>query len=288
MDWNRIYHSLMNKAMSENRTKQFGEYYELHHIIPDFMFKNRKRFKTLGGHVEGNPNDPSNVVLLTAREHFVAHLLLIRMYEGTEFYTRCVQSLMLMKAGGRKNERISYYRTLTFKGMRSRLYEKHRSELADLVSKKHAGMIVVRDAMTGAMIGSVPNTHPKVVDGTWRHHAVGLKRSDEVKQLRHRQTVGRNNPNASRTPDDVFIKSYCDMCAEVDEVVPPRLWSKVCQRREQPTLKSLHHPFRQEFISRMVSTAEQMLSREYDPSRWHHKNKKGTVLYHETLKRLTK
>jgi hypothetical protein len=43
-------------------------YSEKHHIIP----------KSLGG-----SNDPSNIVKLSAREHYICHLLLIRMTEGT-------------------------------------------------------------------------------------------------------------------------------------------------------------------------------------------------------------
>ena len=43
------------------------EYTEIHHIIP----------KSLGG-----SNDPDNLVRLTAREHFICHMLLTKMVEG--------------------------------------------------------------------------------------------------------------------------------------------------------------------------------------------------------------
>ena len=45
-----------------------GEYKEIHHIMP----------KCLGGN-----NDSSNLVELTAREHFVVHWLLTKMVDGT-------------------------------------------------------------------------------------------------------------------------------------------------------------------------------------------------------------
>ena len=43
-------------------------YCEAHHIIP----------KCLGG-----SDDKTNIILLTAREHYIAHLLLRRIYPGT-------------------------------------------------------------------------------------------------------------------------------------------------------------------------------------------------------------
>lgn len=48
------------------RSKSDGVYYEKHHIIP----------KSLGG-----TNDNDNLVLLTAREHYIAHLLLYYHYK---------------------------------------------------------------------------------------------------------------------------------------------------------------------------------------------------------------
>lgn len=71
MDYQRIYNQLIERARSENRVKGGGSYYEAHHIVP----------KCMGGegHVREWKTHP-NVVLLTAREHFVAHLLLCRIF----------------------------------------------------------------------------------------------------------------------------------------------------------------------------------------------------------------
>jgi hypothetical protein len=63
--YTRWYYSLINAA--NERTVSNDEYVEKHHIIP----------KSLGG-----SNQKDNIVLLTAREHFVCHLLLIRMTLG--------------------------------------------------------------------------------------------------------------------------------------------------------------------------------------------------------------
>lgn len=60
------YNKIINNALGENRDKS-SSYFEKHHIIP----------KSLGG-----TNDTSNLVLLTAREHYVCHKLLTKFTVG--------------------------------------------------------------------------------------------------------------------------------------------------------------------------------------------------------------
>lgn len=61
--YSKIYYNIINKAISDNRTKG-DTYYERHHIIP----------RALGG-----LDYSYNLVLLTAREHYICHWLLIKM-----------------------------------------------------------------------------------------------------------------------------------------------------------------------------------------------------------------
>ena len=71
MNYKKIYNDIMEKSKSENRIKHNGIYYEAHHIIP----------KCLGG--KGNCKQwetHPNIVLLTAKEHFIAHKLLCEIY----------------------------------------------------------------------------------------------------------------------------------------------------------------------------------------------------------------
>ena len=73
MNYKKLYKSLILKAKNDPSRDKKNGYYEKHHVIPDFMFKDRKR-KGPAGHLAGNPNSKNNIVLLTAREHFYAHL----------------------------------------------------------------------------------------------------------------------------------------------------------------------------------------------------------------------
>ena len=61
MDYQKIYNNLISRAMS----RSLDGYTEIHHVIP----------KCIGG-----TNDTTNLVALTAEEHYIAHLLLVRLY----------------------------------------------------------------------------------------------------------------------------------------------------------------------------------------------------------------
>ena len=65
--YTRCYYSIINSAMSRSLPNEI--YTERHHVIP----------RSLGG-----SNDPSNLVKLTAREHFICHLLLPKMLTGID------------------------------------------------------------------------------------------------------------------------------------------------------------------------------------------------------------
>jgi hypothetical protein len=79
MDYKKIYDNLMLSRLSAKPQrlllKKNGDYFEGHHIIP----------KCKGG--SGNSNRPKNnpnIVLLTAKEHFLAHWLLWRIYRDRQ------------------------------------------------------------------------------------------------------------------------------------------------------------------------------------------------------------
>lgn len=66
MNYKHHYQRLIDTRKNINRSKKTGTY-EKHHIIP----------KCLGG-----SNKKDNIILLTPREHYIAHLLLTQMYTG--------------------------------------------------------------------------------------------------------------------------------------------------------------------------------------------------------------
>lgn len=65
-DW---YYSIIENAKKQERKKSNKVYFEAHHIIP---------------HSLGGTKENENMVLLTAREHFICHILLTKMTSGKD------------------------------------------------------------------------------------------------------------------------------------------------------------------------------------------------------------
>lgn len=81
MNYKKIYEDLCQKAKKQNRKKRSGVHYELHHIVP----------VCLGGkgNTKKTPNHP-NLVLLTAKEHYIAHRLLALAHPREEKLQKCL------------------------------------------------------------------------------------------------------------------------------------------------------------------------------------------------------
>ena len=117
MDYKKIYNQLIERAQSENRAKGCGIYFEWHHIVPTCL---------------GGNNDKINLVLLTAKEHYVAHKLLCEIYLNN---TKLHYALWrMMNAQNLKHER-DY-------NVSSKEYSRRKqiqSELVQQLGKQNAG-----------------------------------------------------------------------------------------------------------------------------------------------------
>lgn len=78
--YTRWYSSIIENSKQHPRSKKEG-YYEKHHIIP----------KSCGG-----TDEASNLVLLTPKEHFICHLLLLKMMKSEYHYHKMVFALNAM------------------------------------------------------------------------------------------------------------------------------------------------------------------------------------------------
>lgn len=187
MNYKRIYDNLMNKA--KERGKVDGEYMERHHIIPDFMFYNRKR-KGPRGHLSGNANDVDNLVYLYPREHYIAHLLLYEMYKGKRYGVQCGTSLAFFAKVKSTHQRQKHWQ------INSRQYDIARRIGLESISKARKGKMPAIDAITREPVGSVPVDHPLVLSGQWIHQTSGrLSVRDTKTNQTVRVTVEEYNAN---------------------------------------------------------------------------------------------
>ena len=105
------YYNLINKCKASSRQK--GErYYELHHIIP----------KSFGG-----SDLEDNLVLLTPKEHYIAHYLLTKFTKG-KLKQKAAFAFYCMNNGFSKKESFA-----------PRLYEKAKREFINLQSTNNKG-----------------------------------------------------------------------------------------------------------------------------------------------------
>jgi hypothetical protein len=113
MEYLKHYNLLIGKAQEEKRIKTKESYYEKHHIVPKS---------------EGGSDIRENTVLLTAREHFIAHWLLYRDNPNSQsrayaFWKMCTQH-------SPKQNRYT---------PSSRIYEEARLGFREANSKTHKG-----------------------------------------------------------------------------------------------------------------------------------------------------
>ncbi len=109
------YCNIVNCAKQQGRIKSRNQYYERHHIIP----------KSIGG-----TNDPTNLVLLTPKEHFVCHHLLTKCTEGTDKSKMIYAFWGLTNAWGRLRTKIV---------ITSKVYEALKKDVAKLISLNNTG-----------------------------------------------------------------------------------------------------------------------------------------------------
>ena len=108
MNYKHIYDCIVCRAQLESAErltqKKIGAYFERHHIKP----------KSIGG-----DNSKDNLVLLTPREHFICHALLVRFLTGTELTKMNWAFFRLCSCSKKNNPRKCGY-------VNARIYEKFK------------------------------------------------------------------------------------------------------------------------------------------------------------------
>lgn len=111
MNYQRIHDAIIDRA----RNRKLQGYYEQHHVVP----------RCLGG-----TNEKTNIVELTAREHFVVHKLLCEIYpnEHKLIYAYWMMARRISNSNYERNYRVS-----------NRDYEYARKLFSEMSSKRQKG-----------------------------------------------------------------------------------------------------------------------------------------------------
>ena len=176
MNYVNIYNSIINNARLSTRSKKHS-YFENHHIIPECL---------------GGGNDSSNMVLLTAKEHFVCHHLLTKIYDSPKlkfaFWAMCNQT----SGDVTRNYRIN-----------SAAYQTARENFAKQNSIRHSGKKMPESHCISSSIRWKENNPHK--SGS-ESHLYGVSRSDDTK-AKISQTK-KNNPEKNAAFKGHYITPF--------------------------------------------------------------------------------
>jgi hypothetical protein len=126
MNYQRIYASIVLRAQSEDAERRLnkkinGAYYEVHHIIP----------KSLGG-----TDKKSNLAVLTAKEHFICHWLLVKIYpDGSDSQSKMLIAFWRMRSSSESQRGNRYINARAYESLRI----KYATAIGKLVSAKQRG-----------------------------------------------------------------------------------------------------------------------------------------------------
>jgi hypothetical protein len=148
------YYSIVNKA----KDRTVDGYVEKHHIVP----------KTLGGN-----NHKDNIVSLTAREHFICHLLLTKMLTGQD-RQKMVYALHMLSNTKNSNQQLRYSPS-------SKLYEYQRKIFAEVHSTRMKDNHPLKNPIH-------KQSHQLSIDKRGPTSIKGIKRSESMKEkMRNRE-----------------------------------------------------------------------------------------------------
>jgi hypothetical protein len=204
MNYQKIYNSIIERAKS----RLAEGYTESHHIIP----------RSIGG-----SNDHGNLVNLTAREHFIAHLLLAKIYGGGLWHAAHMMSNM--------------------KKYSNRDYKKVREEHAKLVSAKMTGRTFSEETLEKMRKPKSESSKVKMRKSKSDDHVQNWKESrangagwvcpDSKKEKQKLEMVGEGNPMFGKTHSDSTrkkiteankVKVTCPHCGKVGGIAIMKRW----------------------------------------------------------------
>jgi hypothetical protein len=182
VNYRRIYEALMDKARSRDL---FG-YCETHHVVP----------KCIGG-----SDCDGNLVRLTAREHYIAHLLLVKLHPANVGLVFAAHMMTVdrhgRRVGNRKYEWLrKRHSEATSKSKRGNTYKfgmKHSDETRRKISKANKGKSYERKPHSLET--------KKKISGRLR----GIVRPEALRERFSKDRLSKENPGVSARKNGSFV-----------------------------------------------------------------------------------
>jgi hypothetical protein len=229
MNYERIYSQIVDRA--KNRVLE--SYTEKHHILPRCM---------------NGSDDRDNLVNLTAREHFICHQLLVRIYPENPKLKFALWAMCNMKS--KRQDRYT---------PSSRIYERAKNEVVKLISEKKKGTKVsdeqkrkTSETLKGRkrpteVISKIVNTRRE--SGGWKHSEETKKKikdnngmnREEVRNKLKGRTISeetrkkRSESSVNKRPCNIDGVRY-ESIAEASKALNIK-WDKVSDRIKSKSKK---------------------------------------------------
>ncbi len=181
MNYLEIYHNLMNSRKLLGRKKGAGEYFESHHVVPRWL---------------GGSDGVANRVLLTAREHMVAHKLLWKYYRNRQ---SALALHRMTKSGGLKMQRC--FNSRDFEIARTAFAESQTGSRNHMFGKEHPNKG-----------GTHPSRGAKLGPREWMR---GDKNPSKRKEVR--QKISDSTKGKKKSPD--HVAKVVATCAQKPKII---------------------------------------------------------------------
>ena len=210
MNYRKIYMKIIKRAKNENRQKGLGTYYEEHHILPKSLFPLWEKEKR-------------NLVLLTAREHYICHMMLTKIYGNIMIYA-------LWRLANDKQNNYCIKGSKEYEQLKIK-FALLNSEIKKIQLKGFKHTLISRKHMRDARIGIIfSDNHLKSLSKAaykrWENPNE-IKKQAEKAKLRTGDRATHSTPHSNQTKqllsnkiskfkhwNNGKISKFCEICPE--------------------------------------------------------------------------
>jgi hypothetical protein len=196
MNYQRIYDQIIDRA----KTRKLEGYKEKHHIIP----------KCLGG-----SNEKENLVELTAREHFICHLLLCKIYPENINLTFALWAMVNMRTSSQERVKVS-----------STLYEEIKQKHSKLKSELYKGRKQPKEVIEKRMLKQYgrackPETRAKISAAAMGHS----RNKGRITSASTREKIGASKRGRSIATKGISKPQVnCPYCNKIGGIPQMKRW----------------------------------------------------------------
>lgn len=250
MNYRHIYMLIIERAKSEEklglRKRRNGEYYESHHILPKSLFPLWKKRK-------------SNIVLLTAREHFFVHELLTKIYPTPQM----TYALHAFVSRPNADYKIT-----------PREYERIKIEFSKLHSERMTGRYVSPE--TGKKISKIMKQHLKDPENKKRYReSLNKARAVSIENAKNKTKEMMNRvPDIIKNETIERLKNYniiYNLSSTVYRQKRVEYECPICKNTSISGLKFFINGQRKDFVCGRCKSRDRMKNSN-NSAEWRHKH----------------